>query len=41
MIFLVALHVVRKDMKILHNPEDDLLLQQYVSEGPAFNQRGR
>ena len=38
---LVALHVVSKGMKILQNPEDDSLLQQYVSEGPAFNQRGQ
>lgn len=41
MIYLVALHVVIKGMKILHNLEDDSLLQQYVSEGPAFNQRGQ
>ena len=36
MIFWVALHVVSKGMKILHNPEDDSLRQQYVSEGLAF-----
>ena len=36
MIFLVALHVVSKGMKILHNPEDDSLRQQCVSEGLAF-----
>lgn len=37
MIFLVALHVCRQQgHENLHNPEDDSLRQQYVSEGLAF-----